>query len=328
MFAQELLLPGDEKDAFSARMYRQGWKCAIVPSVSTAAGGLSSGVLIASPTCCGMAPLSNGKLDAKWDASPRDSPGRLAVAWIDAVVKGGVLAGSVYLWHTEGLTDRNKGLLNAFAEQIIDYGGPWVLCGDYNFEPSVLCDSEWGSQWLKLVGGVPLYDREVGSCKGPNGRACLDWSIIDKRLAAGATAETVLDEGVCSPHSPIVFKIGKLARQQKVWKLVTPKHWPCEKPIGCQSPPPSWPKPLATGSEAAIKTQKQMDEYWQEIGAVTELEVNTFFNFEGNEFQSRQGHFQLPVYKQVPLLPNLRINTAANAVLRGPSVGLRGGCTR
>ena len=279
IFAQELNLASGGVDRFSERMYRLGWKCAIVPSVPTKEDGLSAGVLIAAPTCCGMTHLDHGMLAESWDCSTQCSPGRLCVAWIDAVVKGGIMAGSLYLWHTEGLSERNRGLLNAFAEQVFAYSGPWSLQGDFNMSPNVLLDSEWGAAWLKLIGGTVVYDSQVGSCKTPQGRSTIDWFVIDRRLATEVSAETLLDESVCSPHSPVVLSVGKNARQHMVMHHVVPKPWPCKKPIGCPTEPPMWPKPLALS--AGVFAQQSIDAYWAEIGGCTELEINTYFNFEG-----------------------------------------------
>ena len=47
---------------------------------------------------------------AKHDCSPKDSPGRLTTAWVDGVMRGGVLLVSVYLWVEEGFTDRNRAI--------------------------------------------------------------------------------------------------------------------------------------------------------------------------------------------------------------------------
>ena len=50
---------------------------------------------------------------AKEDCSPKDSPGRLAAAWVDGILRDGVLLLSVYLWDGEVLPQRNMAILFA-----------------------------------------------------------------------------------------------------------------------------------------------------------------------------------------------------------------------
>ena len=83
------------------------------------------------------------------DGSPPDSPGRLACAWVDGIVRGGILLLSMYLWHSEGLSRRNMNLLCAAGERIVRHGGPWMIGADFNLPPDELAQA---SAWLsKLV---------------------------------------------------------------------------------------------------------------------------------------------------------------------------------
>jgi len=61
------------------------------------------------------------------DISPKGSPGRLCVAWVDGVIKGGLMVLSTYLWHSEGLTERNRQLLEVAVQAIRGFGGAWLL---------------------------------------------------------------------------------------------------------------------------------------------------------------------------------------------------------
>ena len=42
------------------------------------------------------------------------------------------------MYHTEGLTIRNKKLLEHALSVLQAYGSPWILAGDYNMAPSQL----------------------------------------------------------------------------------------------------------------------------------------------------------------------------------------------
>ena len=45
---------------------------------------------------------------------------------------------SVYLWHSEGLSERNRLILEAAGEAIETFGGAWMLAGDFNMTPEDL----------------------------------------------------------------------------------------------------------------------------------------------------------------------------------------------
>ena len=45
---------------------------------------------------------------------------------------------SVYLFHSEGLTCRNKSILDKAGAIALEHGGPWPLAGDFNLTPEQL----------------------------------------------------------------------------------------------------------------------------------------------------------------------------------------------
>ena len=83
------------------------------------------------------------------DTSTCESPGRLAAAWIDGIVKGGLVVMSVYLWHTEGMTRRNRSILDRAGQQIKMFKGPWLIAGDLNMTPEHF-EADAGD-WLRKV---------------------------------------------------------------------------------------------------------------------------------------------------------------------------------
>ena len=58
---------------------------------------------------------------------------------------------TMYLWHSEGMSRRNMGLLYAAGELISKHGGPWLLGADFNMTPD---DLALANEWLLKVGGV------------------------------------------------------------------------------------------------------------------------------------------------------------------------------
>ncbi|CAK0860301.1 unnamed protein product, partial [Prorocentrum cordatum] len=108
VLGQELQASGTQLDLSQTRMRKEGWNIGVVSSAKTKAGH-SAGVLIATPRSRGMDFVRNGI--NQWDISPRESTGRLAVAWVDAYSKEGLVLGTAYLWNSEGLTQRNQRIL-------------------------------------------------------------------------------------------------------------------------------------------------------------------------------------------------------------------------
>ena len=72
------------------------------------------------------------------------------MAWVGAVVPGGLHAGSIWPHDTEGLSPRNQEVLAAAAAALGRLRGPWVLAGDRNMNP----DELEASGWLDIVQGV------------------------------------------------------------------------------------------------------------------------------------------------------------------------------
>ena len=77
---------------------------------------------------------------------------RVAVTWVNAVVKGGIHFISLYLIDTVGLNEANKLILEEVTVAIKSIKGPWILGGDWNLVPNVIAESGL----LQMVGGTLL----------------------------------------------------------------------------------------------------------------------------------------------------------------------------
>eukprot|EP00959_Pyramimonas_sp_CCMP1952_P457019 9474156-Pyramimonas_sp.AAC.1 len=101
----------------------------------------------------------------KWDASPKESPGRLCVGYVKTCRKHGIAVGSVHLWVAEGPTNRNLTILSRFGALMAVSGQPWVLGGDFNMEPHEMMST---GIITKLKGHL-VYDMSEGTCRGSTG---------------------------------------------------------------------------------------------------------------------------------------------------------------
>ena len=66
---------------------------------------------------------------------------------------------SVYLFHSEGFSERNKTLLNDIASFLAAMSIPFILAGDFNMSQSVFEASGWAdSIWARVVApDIPTY---------------------------------------------------------------------------------------------------------------------------------------------------------------------------
>ena len=79
---------------------------------------------------------------------------------------------SIYLWDSEGLTPRNRELLEQAGEFAKKFGGPWLLAGDFNMPPETL-ENE-AACWLGAAGAV-IVKPEGLTCRSAGGGRVIDY---------------------------------------------------------------------------------------------------------------------------------------------------------
>jgi len=128
------MLTQEALDRASGWCYRQGWRSLWSLGCQGPGGGPSAGVGILSRSWMGL----------------HEPPSDLALSGPRALTAvahppGGqhYLLGTVYLHDCEGLSERNLDLLGAVGSKLDISGMPFILGGDFNFEPSVLLASEF-----------------------------------------------------------------------------------------------------------------------------------------------------------------------------------------
>ena len=72
-----------------------------------------------------------------------------------SVIRGGLPLISVYMWQSEGVTARNKELLERASVYAKRVGGPWLIAGDFNMTPGQL-EPEAGD-WLAQRHHVQIF---------------------------------------------------------------------------------------------------------------------------------------------------------------------------
>ncbi|CAK0863906.1 unnamed protein product, partial [Prorocentrum cordatum] len=294
VLGQELQASGTQLDLFQTRMRREGWDVGVVSSAKTTTGH-SAGVLIATPRSRGMDFVRKGI--NQWDISPRESKGRLAVAWIDAYSKEGLVLGAAHLWNSEGLTQRNQRILANWGATMNAIQKEWTLGGDFNMDPEKLEQAEI----VRKMNGVTVHDTQQGSCMRKDGtRSTRDYFIVSRGLVA-PTLQAEVQEGYdTSPHLPAKMRSPVHHQSDNMINVLCKRTpWPLTRPTGCPSQPARWPKPLAHRKY----TQSQVDGYWSELGEAYGKHLDRYRSFEGDDWSKRQGHFEKANYKQKPRRP-------------------------
>ena len=81
--------------------------------------------------------------------------------------------------HSEGMTARNRSILDQAGLHAKKFKGPWMLAGDFNMPPERL--EEEAGEWLRSVGGVII--RPAGAtCRSASGGRTIDYCIVDGRM--------------------------------------------------------------------------------------------------------------------------------------------------
>ena len=74
---------------------------------------------------------------------------RMMAAQATIAINGGITVMSLYLHHSEGLSEANRHILEAAAAFLATIQGPWIVAAGWNMLPEVLI----ASKWPELVGG-------------------------------------------------------------------------------------------------------------------------------------------------------------------------------
>ena len=150
--------------------------------------------------------------------------------FVQGVLRGGVLLVSIYLWHTEGLTDRNRALLDMAGAVISEFGGPWLLAGDFNMEPGALAAE--AADWLHRIGGKVVAPT-AATCRSANGVRTIDFGVIEARIAAAVHSVSVENDFPASPHIAVRFRLRCTASLDDAYLVKRPKRFSHDVPIGC-----------------------------------------------------------------------------------------------
>ena len=138
-------------------------------------------------------------------------------------MRGGIRFISLYLRHSEGMSESNREILEAAAAFLASVSGPWVVAADWNITPQVLEQS----RWPELVGG------KIHTPDGPTCAAkCYDYFVVEKGLSTAVAGVVRITDAGTYPHIPTRLLIRAADCRRKIRRLVKPPYIPARLPAG------------------------------------------------------------------------------------------------
>ena len=204
---------------------------------------------------------------------------------------------SVYLWAGEGLSERNCRLLGALVELLLSLKGLWVAGGDFNMEPEALADSGF----LDAIRGT-LAAPEETTCSASAAGTVFDYFLLPEVLESSFSSVFLAKGAPSSPHTPVCLTLKGLEATATITKVIRPKSFPAERPIGCMQAPKSLQWSWATG-EPPAKSFKQSFAEWT---TAAETELCRVYQISGDQARKHLGRAKGFATKQVKLLTQFR----------------------
>ena len=219
MVQEARVVDGDAIVSAQRGAKRSGWGLALTSAMVTESNGTNAGAAIAARSFFGMVQRRLAEVPVRFQS-------RISCAHVGAFCKGGEHFISLYLWTSEGMSQRNLDLLQTVAMVVASLCGPWVLAADFNVTPDVLRQTGW----LALVKGSIVASTDPTCNKN-----VYDYFVVDRRLGAAVLGVSLVNDAGFHPHFPSrIFLRGKL-RDMKKRVLVAPKKIGARVPIGCVS---------------------------------------------------------------------------------------------
>ena len=251
-----------------------GWTLVGSEAHQTPKDGVSAGVAVVAKAGIAVGPIGD-----RFDHSPQLAPGRIAAAWIHVGPKTGLVVISVYLFHTEELSTRNKAIVNRAVAIARSYGSPWIVAGDFNTAPEMFL-----RHWGKLLEAADAYlVAPSQTTNRPRNAAhrTLDFAICSAS-AEPWIDDIFVDEGFhVSPHRAVRMKLRARPNNYLVQGFKRPRAFAKRPPTGCPRQPvlPHWAKQdtectgRSVGGHAALQTSASVDDWWPSLCYAMENEL-------------------------------------------------------
>ena len=207
-------------------MSKSGWQLFVAPCLRTTEGGFSSGVALAVRSHIGTGRLG---MDSHVLV-----PGRVFFVHCDCFKKRGGMFFMILSLHAgEGLTEKNKAILQTAGAFVRDLRVPWAIGGDFNFHPDVLA----GSMGCDEVGGLIICTgRDTCHVKGSGSE--LDYFLVCRILEAFMLMVSSKPEASIKVHDMVEIAFQGCANKHFKVVLEQPRQFPKGAPPTGQVPHP------------------------------------------------------------------------------------------
>ncbi len=216
----------DRLDGASLAARAAGWNPILTSAHKTAALRGSGGMGIFARKGQAVADLASNLV-------PEGYQHRIAVGWVDAVLKGGIYVVSAWPKDSEGLSDWNMGFLEVIGSIIAVLDGPWLIGADWNIPPTALQESNWPS----MVKGT-ICTSSLRTCNN----STYDYFVVADTIRHLVSGVQRLHDGGFNPHYGSRLLLRGNGRRLMVRKLVRAEKVPGVLPFGPPNQPPDYQK--------------------------------------------------------------------------------------
>ncbi len=270
--------PGTQQRAAERAAKKVGWSMTVEPSVPSAGSGPSKGGVA-------VGVRSHMALAA---ATISDDDGILAtrfrMAWWGGYLAGGMHLGALYLYSGEGLSERNKEILEVVARVLRRIRGPWALGIDAQMSPEAL--AAYG--WLGLVNGHCFAPAK------PDGDTGIVYFVTSACLRGTIVGAKALIDGGCRPHYPARLYLRPAPRSTLVRCIMAPKEFERTVQFG---PFPQPKRELSIGDDV---NKDQFNGKAAEWMRNVEEELCNLCGYDGEQADAHTGRSLGPRFKWFP----------------------------
>ena len=249
-----------------------GWKLVGAAAHLTPKDGYSAGVSIATKQGIGV-----GSVGMKFDHSPASALGRVAAAWVHAGPRTGMVLVSVYLFHSEGMTERNRSIIKRALAVVRAYGSPWIIAGDFNMSPSVF--AQHCGCLLESANAYIMSTKQTTHRPRSATHNTLDFAVCSASVEPWVESISVDEAFQVAPHRAVRLKLRADPRNYLVHGFKRPRAFAKRPPIGCARRPvlPLWAKHRSAHADGvgghAASHPATVDEKWSELCHAMETEL-------------------------------------------------------